>query len=77
MLPDSRCNVFRHKELRAKATKCQEINHYLQSQRVRKQPYRPTVSVADSQTDEFKELHLHGFEQSEENILLARKVIVT
>lgn len=40
MLPDSCRNAFRHKELRAKAAKCQEINLYLRSQRntVRKQP---------------------------------------
>lgn len=41
MLPDFCRNAFRHKELRTKAAKCQEINHYLRSQRdtVRKQPY--------------------------------------
>lgn len=70
MLPDSRRNVCGHKELRAKATKCQEINHYLRSQHVRKQLYRRSVSVADSQTPGRLELRLDSFEQSEANIQL-------
>lgn len=77
LLYDSHRNVFGLKELRAKATKCQEINHYLQSQRVRKQPYRRTVSVADSQTAGLKELRLKSFEQLEENISLVCKVVGT
>lgn len=74
MLPDSRRNVCGHKELRAKAAKCQEINHYLQSQHVRQQPYRRTVSVADSQTAGRLEIRLDSFEQPEANIQLVCKV---